>query len=322
MKAGSAGIAAAAACVVLLIPTYAMAQTQPPNRDLVSHAYRAGSETVVGRLRTYVTQKGDTFLDIARRFGLGYNELLAANVHADPWIPEVGEEILLSTEWVLPDAPHNGLVMNIPEMRMYYYVGRGSGARVLTFPVGLGRQEWQTPQAEFTVRGKTENPTWVIPDTIRKERLEEDGLTETMIAGGIPENPLGKYRLELTLPSYAIHGTNKDWGIGMKVSHGCVRLYPEDIASLFPIVEVGARGRFVYQPVKVGVTGGRVLVEVHEDIYNAAPWTWRLAQERITALGVGERVDKELLEAAVEAASGIPTDVTKIQWAEGLATFD
>ncbi len=268
-------------------------------------------ETAVGAVRLYTPVEGETFFDIARDFGLGYNELVLANPDADPWLPPTDWPIIVPTEWILPKGRYRGIVVNIPEMRLYYYPSPsryGGGRRVVTFPVGLGRQDWQTPRAEFRVRGKTEDPTWVIPESIRKERLE-DGLTETSIPGGVPENPLGKYRIELTLPSYAIHGTNKDFGIGMRISHGCVRLYPQDIETLYGLAEVGSAGLFVYQPVKLGVRDGRVLVEVHEDIYSVSPWLWRLATELVSEMGLTDYVDPDLLEAAVEAASGTPTDV-------------
>ncbi len=270
-----------------------------------------GVNSVIGAIRVHVARSGETFLDIARDYSLGYNELLAANPDVDPWVVGAGRSILIPSEWILPDGRYQGLVLNVPEMRIYYYLPlrEGRGQRVVTFPVGLGRQEWQTPRGDFRIRGKSVNPTWVIPESIRKERLEEDGLTETFIAGGDPENPLGKYRLELTLPSYAIHGTNKNWGIGMKVSHGCVRMYAEDIEAFFPLVGVGSSGSFVYQPVKVGVADGRVLIEVHEDIYGVARDPAQQAASLLAKKGLSRFVDTQLLEAALAAASGIPTDI-------------
>jgi L,D-transpeptidase ErfK/SrfK len=235
--------------------------------------------------------------------------MILANPGIDPWIPAEGSELLLPTEWILPDAARTGLIMNIPEMRLYYFEGSGRSQKVYTFPVGLGRQEWKTPQGGFRIRGKTENPVWVIPDSIRKERFEEDGSTETAIPGGVPQNPLGKHRIELTLPSYAIHGTNKEYGVGMSVSHGCVRMYPEDIASFFPIVRVGSPGEFVYQTVKVGLDRGRVLVEVHADIYETGVDQYEEARRLLSGLGVEAAVDPLLLRAAVEAQSGVPSDV-------------
>ena len=295
-------------------------------REAVTHFFvggtgkLAGQQTVIGNCRSYKVKSGETFLDIARAADLGYNELVAANPGVDPWVPPAGTEIVLPTEWILPRGSYEGLVLNIPEMRLYYYIpsprAGGESSMVVTYPVGLGRQDWQTPQGDFRVRGKTRNPAWVIPESIKEERFREEGKTDDVIPGGHPDNPLGKYRIELTLPSYAIHGTNKNWGIGMQVSHGCIRMYPEDIAGFFPIVPIGTPGRFVYQPVKVGLRRGRVLVEVHPDIYGVSPWPWMLARQVIEEAGVARYVDRTKLEAAVEAASGIPTDVSHVDWPE------
>lgn len=272
----------------------------------------ARADTVIGGVRQYYPKKGDTFLDIARFYGLGYNEIEMANPGVDPWIPPADKPIVLPTEFVLPQAAFVGIVVNIPEMRLYYYQKSGTkGQIVSTWPVGLGRDEWRTPTAKFKVRGKTVNPTWNIPESIRKERIAEKGLHDTMIPGGSPDNPLGKYRIELTLPMYGIHGTNIPWGVGMQVSHGCVRLYPEDIEQLFPMVPVGTVGEFVYQPVKIGARGGRIYAQVVPDIYRLTPGLYREAQRILTSLGWENAIDPSRLEQAVEAQTGVPMDITR-----------
>jgi len=160
-----------------------------------------GRDTVVGGLATYIVQEGDTMLDVGRHFDLGYNEMVAANPGVDPWLPPVGEVLLIPTEYVLAEASHQGIVVNIPEMRLYYFHGNShEGSFVTTYPVGLGRDDWRTPQGSFRVRGKTENPTWVIPESIRAEHIRERGDDRAMIPGGAPDNPLGFFRLELTMP--------------------------------------------------------------------------------------------------------------------------
>jgi L,D-transpeptidase ErfK/SrfK len=176
--------------------------------------------------------------------------------------------------------------------------------------VGLGRDDWQTPRGKFRVRSKSLNPTWVIPESILQERIADKGDTRTSIAGGEPDNPLGGHRLALSMPAYAIHGTNTPWGVGMQVSHGCIRLYPEDIERLFPLVPVGTPGRFVYQPVKVGVRGGEVYVEITGDIYGLTPAIWREAHSMLERRGVADRVDRERLIAALSQPRGIPIRVT------------
>lgn len=303
---------------------FAADNPEVPPRELVTYVFAGetgpvGAErTIIGGTRVHSAAASETFVDLARNYDLGYNELVAANPTLDPWVLNAGEGIVLPTEWILPRGPRTGIVVNIPEMRLYYYVPSATpgepATTVVTYPVGLGRQEWRTPLADFRVRGKTRNPTWVLPESVRQERIKEKGHTEDMIPGGHPENPLGRHRIELTLGAYAIHGTNKDWGVGMQVSHGCVRMYPEDIAALFPLVQVGGSGRLDYQPIKVGTRAGRVFVEVHEDIYGVSPWMWRLAQEVVREAGLERDVDLAKLEAAVEAASGVPTDVGFSDW--------
>jgi L,D-transpeptidase ErfK/SrfK len=269
------------------------------------------AHTVIGTSRFYQVQKNDTLLDIARYYDLGYNELAEANPGLDPWIPAPGQLILLPTSWVLPDVDHTGIVINIPEMRLYYFRRGAEGTVIVTtYPVGLGRDDWRTPQGKFRIRGKTVNPRWVLPESIKAEHRRDGKPAPNFIEGGAPDNPLGKYRFELTLPLYAIHGTDIPWGVGMQVSHGCVRLYPEDIERLFPVVPVHTPGEFVYQPVKVGVRDGHVYVEVHKDIYQLTPGPYREALRLIDKFGLRSRVDLERVKRAVTEQSGVTMDVT------------
>lgn len=273
----------------------------------------ATADTVIGSVRQYSPTQGDTFLDLARFYGLGYNELEQANPGIDPWIPGIKvKTVVLPTAWVLPQVPYQGVVVNIPEMRLYYFHPRRDGGpqKVTTYPVGLGRDEWRTPRGKFKVQGKTVNPTWVIPDSIREEHIRERGDHRTMIEGGAPDNPLGKYRLELTMPGYRIHGTDIPWGVGMQVSHGCVRLYPEDIEALFPIIPVGTPGEFIYQPVKIGARDGRIYAEVAPDIYALTPGMFNEARRILTELGWQDLVDWTKVEQVVQAQNGVPTDIT------------
>src|SRR5574337_133919 len=166
------------------------------------------AHSVIGASRFYQVQKNDTLLDIARYYDLGYNELAEANPGLDPWIPAPGQLILLPTSWVLPDADYAGIVINIPEMRLYFFRRGAEGTVIVTtYPVGLGRDDWRTPEGKFRIRGKTVNPRWVLPESIKAEHRRDGKPAPDFIAGGAPDNPLGKYRLELTLPLYGIHGT-------------------------------------------------------------------------------------------------------------------
>jgi L,D-transpeptidase ErfK/SrfK len=290
---------------------------QRPERQVVTHFFRTGAGlanlySVVGTSRSYRIIGDETFVELARRFDLGFNELVDANPALDPWEPGPGHELLLPSEWVLPRGSYEGLVVNIPEMRLYYYLpsprASGRSSMVVTYPVGLGHKRWDEAKPEFTVTAKTLDPVWTADGGRLFGRLSR------RIAGGHSDNPLGSHLLELSLSGYSIHGTNKDWGVGMRVSHGSVRMYPEDIEALFSLLPVGSPGRFVYQPVKVGMRRGRVVVEVHDDIYGVAPWPWLLATQAVEEMSLGRYVDPERLRAAVEAASGVPTDVSYVDW--------
>jgi L,D-transpeptidase ErfK/SrfK len=213
-----------------------------------------------------------------------------------------GKEIVLPTEHILPEAPHVGVVLNIPEMRLYYFYPspiavrhrgklkavsfsrRTTASVVYTFPVGLGRFDWKTPVGVWTVIAKTKDPTWVVPNDIYQEHLERDGEADHVIPGGEPDNPLGHY-------------------------HGCVRLYPEDIERLYSKVSIGTPGRFVYQPIKFGWRGDALYVEVHDDLYAMYPGLWNHAVREVERLGLGDRVDMGKLQKAVELRAGIPTYV-------------
>ena len=271
------------------------------------------TETVIGQVRTYRIRKGDTLIDLARYFDLGYNEIVDANPGMDPWVPPAGATILLPTEWVLPCCSYEGVVVNIPEMRLFFYRRSAQDPHttmVYTYPVGLGRDDWRTPSGKFKVRGKTVNPQWNIPESIRKEHIAERGDPRTFIPGGDPENPLGKYRIELTLPLYGIHGTDIPWGVGMQVSHGCVRLYPEDIERFFPLVAVGTPGEFTYQPVKAGVRAGVVYLEAHQDIYGYAPALYREATAALERARLADHADQQLVVSALEDSGGMPVRVS------------
>jgi L,D-transpeptidase ErfK/SrfK len=301
-------------------------EAQFSNRPLFAYPLPGAGGAMVGSITMYRTQPGDTLLDVGRWYGLSAKEVSDANNHLDWWSPPAGKELVLPTEHILPEAPRVGVVLNIPEMRLYYFYpsptavrhrrklkaarsGRAIASVVYTFPVGLGRFDWKTPVGVWTVVAKTKEPTWVVPNDIYQEHLERDGEADHVIPGGDPANPLGHYRLSLSLPEYALHGTDVPWGVGMNVSHGCVRLYPEDIERLYSKVRIGTPGRFVYQPVKFGWRGDALYVEVHDDLYAMYPGLWNHAVREVNRLGLEDQVDMAKLEKAVELRAGIPTYV-------------
>ncbi|MFP6663989.1 MAG: L,D-transpeptidase family protein [Deltaproteobacteria bacterium] len=274
----------------------------------------ATTKTVIGHMGHWRAERGDTFLDIGRHFDLGHNTMVGANPGIDEWVPYAAKKaVAIPTEWILPCCQYEGLVVNVPEMRLYWYPPAKEGAprTVVTFPVGLGRQQWRTPQGDFRIVEKARNPTWVIPESIRKERFAEDGSSERSIAGGDPANPLGAYRMRLSLPAYAIHGTNIPWGVGMSVSHGCLRMYPEDIHELFAMVPHGAKGSLIYQTIKVGRRDGQVFVEVHPDLYGLQPGPWRETMRLLDEKGLRAGVDEKKLLVAIQEKRGHPVDVTR-----------
>jgi L,D-transpeptidase ErfK/SrfK len=264
------------------------------------------TDTVVGTVRTVTARRGDTLLDIARLYDLGFEELQQANPGVDPWVPPVGTKVVLPTAFVLPCCSYEGLVVNIPEMRAYFYrPGARAGTTVVeTFPLGLGRGEYKTPLGVFRVKGKTENPAWGVPEKIRLEHLHERGDGRKFIKGGDPDNPLGKYRFELDRTLYRIHGTNFPWGIGRLVSHGCAQLYPEDMAHLYPLVPVGTRVEFLYQPVKAGRRQGSTWIEAHRDIYHRGGQPLEQAAAALRAQQL--TADAARLRAAIRADDGVP----------------
>jgi L,D-transpeptidase ErfK/SrfK len=204
----------------------------------------------------------DTLTDIGRRHGLGYEEIRLANPDVDAWLPGEGTAVVLPTRFVLPNTPRRGVVVNLAEYRMYYYHSVDGVSRVSTFPISIGRMDWTTPLGRASITAKTRNPAWYPPKSIREEYEAEGRSLPDVVPAG-PDNPLGEYALRLSVPGYLIHGTNRPAGVGMRVTHGCIRMFPEDIEWLFPQVGVKTSVRLVNQPVKLGWSGQSLLLEVH-----------------------------------------------------------
>jgi len=221
-------------------------------------------EDLVGQMDVVSTRHEDTLPDIAYLKSSGFRELKLANPGVDTWIPGEGTEVLVPSRYVLPQVPREGIVVNVPEMRLYYFppTKKGEVAMVHTYPIGVGREDWVTPHTVTKITVKTEDPAWYPPESIRREHAAEGDILPKVVAAG-PDNPLGAYAMRLGLQSYLIHGTNNPYGIGMRVTHGCIRLTPRDIADLFHRVKVGTPVRIINQPVKVGVAAGRVYLEAH-----------------------------------------------------------
>ncbi|MFU8816356.1 MAG: L,D-transpeptidase family protein [Pseudomonadales bacterium] len=219
---------------------------------------------VVGAVTTIRARYEDTLASIAEQHGLGYKELIRANPEVDPWLPGEGTPILLPTAYVLPSAPREGVVINVAELRLYYYPPNRN--MVITYPVGLGRQDFRTPLGTSRITMAIENPSWTPTATSRREHAERGDPLPPVVPPG-PDNPLGSRALQLDIPGYYIHGTNQPFGVGQMVSQGCIRLYEPHIVALTELVARGTVVRIINEPYKVGWRDGQLFVEVHEDIY-------------------------------------------------------
>ena len=224
---------------------------------------------LLGREERVLTNTEDTLYDIARRFSLGSEEIVRVNSGFDPWLPGEGRNIVIPGERVLPSGPHEGIVINLPEHRLYYFpvTPAGKPQRVFTYPISIGKMDWTTPLGKTKVKDKRENPSWTPPESVRQEHIANGDPPLPAVVPPGPDNPLGAHAMRLALPgSYLIHGTNNPLAVGMAVTHGCIRMYPEDIAELFPLVPVGTPVYLVNEPVKLAWVDGRLLLEVHPPV--------------------------------------------------------
>ena len=278
---------------------------------LTAHGIDApASGELIGAVRTRTIERGDSLIELAMQHGVGYSEIMAANPGLDAFVPKVGATAVIPAGFILPraSAPRT-VVVNVPEMRLYYFP-LGAGTPV-TFPIGIGTDDWETPPGKYRVVSKHENPTWRVPASIRRENPE---LPASVPPG--PENPLGTHALRLDRNTILIHGTDTPWGVGRKATHGCVRLYPEDIPILFEMVPVGTQVLIVAEPVTVGLHRGRVLVEAQPDDRfkgSLLPEAKRL----LAARKLLDRVDERRLITALDERRGIPVDVTRTTSDEG-----
>jgi L,D-transpeptidase ErfK/SrfK len=288
---------------------------------------------VIGEVQRIQAVEQDTLLSLGREHGIGYEEMRRANPEVDVWLPGEGTEVVIPSRFILPDGAREGVIINIAEMRLYYYPpsdAAGAGT-VETYPISVGRMDWSTPLGVSKITEKTENPYWFPPESILTERAQQGRPLPEAVPPG-PDNPLGKHKMRLDIPggAYLIHGTNEPRGIGMRVTHGCIRMFPEDVASLFERIPSGADVRIVNQPVKAGWLDDSLLIEAHpvlpEEAENAydplKPPPLNDAVLSIAAIMTERddyRVDHQKLAAAVETASGIPASISRASGNDNLA---
>ncbi|MDB6092226.1 MAG: hypothetical protein JWN85_5010 [Gammaproteobacteria bacterium] len=254
----------------------------------------APDEDVVGVVQVVTSSKEDTLTDIARRFNVGYEEILRANPKVDPWLPGAGKPIVVPTQFIIPNAPRTGVVINIAAMRLFYFPAHKSGQPqvVLTHPIGIGKVGWSTPEGVTKIVRRQADPTWRVPVSVIKEHRENGEELERVIGPG-PDNPLGKFAFYLQWPSYLIHGTNKPAGVGLRSSHGCIRLYPEDIAQLYETVPVGTQVRVVNQPFVFGWHQGQLYMQAF-DVLEDDSRDWKKASRKLLSKSFAATLQKQL----------------------------
>ena len=277
----------------------------------------ADGDDLIGEIRLEKATRSETLLDVARRHDVGQEEIRLSNPGLDRWLPGEHDPVLIPSRYVLPEARREGVVLNLPEMRIYYFPSTtGDGAAMVdTYPVSIGRMDWKTPLGDTHIVAKQRNPSWRPPQSVRQEAAAEGEQIPQLVPPG-PDNPLGAFALRLGRPGYLIHGTNKPYGVGMRVTHGCVRLLPEDIEELFARVAVGTSVQIVNQPVKTGWHKGVLYAEIHpplEEDDTAREDLLRFTLERVYAeLARNPAVlDGQALRHAVEQAHGVPVAISR-----------
>jgi len=271
--------------------------------------------TVVGKDASVRTVYEDTLPDLAHRFSLGYYEIIRANPGVDVWIPGADKDIVLPGRRILPPGPREGIVVNLPEHRLYYFpkpAGRDKPV-VITYPVSIGKMDWRTPLGETKVIAKIKHPAWYPPDSVRKEHEENEDPLPKMVPPG-PDNPLGDFAMRLAAGggTYMIHGTNNPTAVGMAVTHGCIRMYPEDVAAVFALVPVGTKVRLINEPVKVAWVNGELYIEAHPPVNDEGqtvePDLKLLSKMLDHALGNNHAaINWQLARTTLAAARGMPT---------------
>lgn len=296
------------------LPIESQEATIPPAQEsIASHDFTLDAEQkMVGSLAVVPAQENDTLSDLARHYGLGYNDITLANAELDPWLLSDRQPVLLPLQFIVPDAPRKGIVLNLANMRMFYFPKKQPNT-VKTYPVGVGRDGWDTPLGATQIVAKKANPDWTVPESIQREhRALGDPLPPVVHSG--PDNPLGYYAMPLGIGNYLIHGTNKPYGIGMQVSHGCIQMYPEDIETLFPKVDVGTPVRIVHQPYLAAWRDDNLYLEAHQPLEKWAKQDEQMIkelQQKLQKLAMEHHasVDWTLVDKTLQRKDGVPVAV-------------
>jgi L,D-transpeptidase ErfK/SrfK len=258
--------------------------------------------TVIGSPQHHMTKKGEDLLDVARHYDLGWTEIGSMYRQWDPFLVPPGTNMLIPTMWIVPTGRAAQIVVNTGEMRLYYFVNNGT--QVYTYPIGMGVLDYKTPTGKFTVNQKKVNPDWHIPKQLQKKY-------EMAVMPAGPDNPMGAFKLGLNWGDYGIHGCNLPWAVGRLVSHGCTRLYPEDIKKLFAMVPMGTKVEYIYEPAKIGFRSGRVFLSVHDDVYFKIRSMLLHVLSLIEQKGLANQVEMRKVLQVVEEQTGMPMDITR-----------
>jgi L,D-transpeptidase ErfK/SrfK len=290
---------------------------------VATHRFEITETTdIVGVVQKTRASKEDTLTDIARRFNVGYEEIVRANPDVDPWLPGEDREIVVPSQFILPNAPREGIVINAAAMRLFYYpkVKKGEPQVVHTYPIGIGKVGWKTPEGVTKIVRRKKDPDWRPTASIIREHLKERGEKLEAVVKAGPDNPLGRHAFYLGWPTYMIHGTNKPAGVGLRSSHGCIRLYPEDIAQLFELAPIGTPVRVVNQPYVFGLHDGELHIQAF-DVLEDDKRDWKKAQAKLLNKAMAERIKQELaarkekidwdaVAQLSEEPRGIPVSIT------------
>jgi L,D-transpeptidase ErfK/SrfK len=275
-------------------PPVPVVPQDPPPQAMHRFEIDHEQDDLIGAIQVTKASKEDTLSDIARRFNVGYEEIVRANPKVDPWLPGEGREIIVPTQQLLPNAPREGVVINVAAMRLYYFPKREPGQKqvVYTHPIGIGKVGWATPQGTTRVVRKAKDPTWRPGPGVRAEHKKNGEILPAVVPPG-PDNPLGTRAMYLGWPQYLIHGTNKPYGVGLRSSHGCIRMYPEDVEMIYEYVQTGEKVTVVNQPFVFGWHDGQLYMQAF-DVLEDDPRNWKNAQKRLLSRSLASRIQKEL----------------------------
>jgi L,D-transpeptidase ErfK/SrfK len=278
----------------------------------------APDQDLIGQPGQIEAEQKDTLPDIARQNHLGFDEIIAANPGVDTWLPGAGRVVRLPIEHLLPNVPRTGIVVNLPDGRLYYFRSDSNNRLAVEIhPISVGQMDWKTPIGVTQIVQKEKNPTWYPPKSVRDKHLQDGDVLPASIPPG-PDNPLGEYALRLGIPggAYLIHGTNNPVGVGMQITHGCIRLYPEDIAILFSEVAVGMDVRLVNQRIKTGWVDGALYLEVHHPLEATNPKDVEDPTSLTRAIVAATKtrrvaIDWDAAERAFQEANGTPIRISR-----------